>query len=133
MTYTVVKGDSLSAIAHKFNITLQELEAANPQITNPNDIKVGEVLNIPKQPEKQPEEQPETASLNDDQKHALQLHNAGISPVLIVSRPTYPFHSISYPHHDLNPITSSILRKTNPQPLQPANASPPALTSAGRH
>ena len=130
MTYTVVKGDSLSAIAHKFNITIQELEAANPKITNPNDIKVGEVLNIPKQPEKQ---EPEAASLNDDQKHALQLHNAGISPVLIVSRPTYPSPSISYPHHDLNPITSSILRKTNLQPLQPANASPPTLTSAGRH
>jgi len=89
MTYTVVEGDSLSAIAYKFNITLQELEAANPEITNPDDIKVGQVLNIPQQ-------QPEAASLNDDQKYALQLHNAGILPVLTVSRPTYPFPSISY-------------------------------------
>jgi len=113
MTYTVVEGDSLSAIAHKFNITLQELEAANPKITNPNDIKVGEVLNIPKQPGEQPQQQPKAASLNDDQRHALQLHNAGILPVLIVSRPTYPFPLISYPHHDLNPITSPIPRKTN--------------------
>ena len=99
MTYTVVKGDSLSAIAHKFNITLQELEAANPKITNPGDIKVGQVLNIPKQPEKQPQQQPEAASLNDDQKHALQLHNAGILPALIVFRPTlpFPFHLLPSP------------------------------------
>lgn len=99
MTYTVVEGDSLSAIAHKFNITLQELEAANPKITNPDDIKVGEVLNIPKQPEKQPQQQPEAVSLNDDQRHALQLHNTGTLPVLIVSRPTlpFPFHLLSLP------------------------------------
>ncbi|XTI82406.1 carbohydrate-binding module family 50 protein [Cenococcum geophilum] len=83
MTYTVVEGDSLSAIAYKFNITLQELEAANPEITNPDDIEVGQVLNIPQQ-------QPEVASLNDDQKHALQLHNAArqrISTSTHVSRP----------------------------------------------
>ena len=99
MTYTIVEGDSLSAIAHKFNITLQELEAANPKITNSDDIKVGQVLNIPKQPEKQPQQQLEAASLNDDQKHALQLHNAGILPVLIVFRPTlfFPFHLLSSP------------------------------------
>ena len=100
MTYTIVKGDSLSAIAHKFSITLQELEAANPKITNPDDIKVGQVLNIPKQSEKQPQQQPQQqpeAVLNDDQKHALQLHNAGILPVLIVFRPTlpFPFHLLS--------------------------------------
>ena len=46
-TYTVVKGDTLSAIAKKYGITLQELLKANPQITNPNLIKVGQVINIP--------------------------------------------------------------------------------------
>jgi LysM repeat protein len=46
-TYTVVKGDTLSAIAKKYGITLQELLKANPQIKNQNLIKVGQVINIP--------------------------------------------------------------------------------------
>jgi lysozyme len=46
-TYTVQSGDTLSAIAAKFGVTLQALEQANPQITNPNLIYVGQVINIP--------------------------------------------------------------------------------------
>jgi LysM repeat protein len=46
-TYTVVKGDTLSSIAKKYGITLQELLKANPQIKNQNLIKVGQVINIP--------------------------------------------------------------------------------------
>lgn len=46
-TYTVVAGDTLSAIAVKLNVTLSALEAANPQITDPNVIEIGEVLNVP--------------------------------------------------------------------------------------
>ncbi|OCL03698.1 carbohydrate-binding module family 50 protein [Glonium stellatum] len=90
MTYTVVKGDSLSEIAHKFNITVKELEAANPKITNPDDIRIGEVLNIPKHPEMQPTQQARASSLNEDQKHALELHNTArqhISASTHVSRP----------------------------------------------
>ena len=45
-TYKVVKGDTLSAIAKKYKITLAELKKLNPQITNPNVIKVGQVINI---------------------------------------------------------------------------------------
>lgn len=45
--YTVVKGDTLSAIAKKYGISLQELLAANPNIKNANLIKVGQVINIP--------------------------------------------------------------------------------------
>ncbi len=46
-TYTVQSGDTLSGIAAKFGVTLAALEAANPQITNPNLIYVGQVINIP--------------------------------------------------------------------------------------
>ena len=45
-TYKVVKGDTLSAIAKKYGITLAQLKKLNPQITNPNLIKVGQVINI---------------------------------------------------------------------------------------
>ena len=45
-TYTVVYGDTLSAIARRFGISLGELIAAN-NIRNPNLIFAGQVLVIP--------------------------------------------------------------------------------------
>ncbi len=45
--YTVMAGDSLFSIAQRFGISLQELVAANPQITNPDLIFPGELICIP--------------------------------------------------------------------------------------
>ncbi|KAI9828162.1 MAG: hypothetical protein M1832_003689 [Thelocarpon impressellum] len=46
-TYTVVSGDTLGGIAQRFGVTLDALKAANPQITNPDQIFPGQVINIP--------------------------------------------------------------------------------------
>ncbi|RDW73716.1 hypothetical protein BP5796_07158 [Coleophoma crateriformis] len=46
-TYSVVSGDTLSAIAAHFGLTLAALEAANPAVTNPDLIFVGQLLYIP--------------------------------------------------------------------------------------
>lgn len=48
--YTVVKGDTLTAIAKKYGVTLAELIKANPQIKDPNLIYPGQVINIPAKP-----------------------------------------------------------------------------------
>lgn len=45
--YVIVAGDTISKIARQFDITPEELLAANPQVTNPNRIKVGDELTIP--------------------------------------------------------------------------------------
>ncbi|MBI3751406.1 MAG: LysM peptidoglycan-binding domain-containing protein [Chloroflexi bacterium] len=45
-TYTVKSGDTLGAIAKRFGVTLQALQAANG-ITNPDKIAIGQVLIIP--------------------------------------------------------------------------------------
>jgi murein DD-endopeptidase MepM/ murein hydrolase activator NlpD len=47
MTYVVKSGDTLSKIATRNGITLAQLLQLNPKITNPNKIKVGDVINIP--------------------------------------------------------------------------------------
>jgi hypothetical protein len=47
LIYTVRSGDLLSTIAARYHLTLAELEAANPQITDPNKIKVGDKITIP--------------------------------------------------------------------------------------
>jgi len=45
--YVVVPGDTLSGIAGRYGVTLGALEAANPQITDPNLILPGQVVRIP--------------------------------------------------------------------------------------
>ncbi|KAF2771441.1 hypothetical protein EJ03DRAFT_349455 [Teratosphaeria nubilosa] len=45
--YSVVDGDTLTKIAGEFSVSLQSLEASNPQITNPDLINVGQPITIP--------------------------------------------------------------------------------------
>lgn len=47
MTYTIKPGDTLSKIAKLNGCSLDQLLKANPQITDPNRIKVGDVLTLP--------------------------------------------------------------------------------------
>lgn len=46
-TYSVVKGDNLTFIAQRYNISLKRLVNANPQIKNINLIEPGDKINIP--------------------------------------------------------------------------------------
>ena len=46
-TYVVKPGDTLTKIARQFNIPLNKLLAANPQITDPDCIFPGQVIMIP--------------------------------------------------------------------------------------
>ena len=45
--YIVRSGDTLTAIAARFGVSLAALEAANPQISDPNRIFPGQVVSIP--------------------------------------------------------------------------------------
>lgn len=50
MTYTIQSGDTLGKIATKFlgdATRFKEIMAVNPQITNPNLIKVGQIITLP--------------------------------------------------------------------------------------
>jgi LysM repeat protein len=49
-TYTVQQGDTISSIALKFGVSIDDLLAANPDIS-PNAMSVGQVINIPSNPE----------------------------------------------------------------------------------
>ena len=46
-TVKVKSGDNMSALAKKAGVSLADFIAANPQITNPNLIRPGQILNIP--------------------------------------------------------------------------------------
>ena len=47
MTYKIKAGDTLSKVAKRNGISLAQLLKANPQITNPDRIQVGQVVNLP--------------------------------------------------------------------------------------
>jgi murein DD-endopeptidase MepM/ murein hydrolase activator NlpD len=47
MTYTVKPGDTLSKIARNNGISIAQLLQANPQISDPNKIRVGDVITLP--------------------------------------------------------------------------------------
>lgn len=47
MTYTVKPGDTLSKIATRNGVSLAQLLQANPQIMDPNRIKIGDAINLP--------------------------------------------------------------------------------------
>ena len=48
--YTVQPGDTFTSIAADHGVSLAELIAANPQVSNPNLIHPGQVVNIPQNP-----------------------------------------------------------------------------------
>ncbi len=48
-TYTVQAGDTMGGVALKFGVKLEDLQAANPQISA-NSMSIGQVLRIPSDP-----------------------------------------------------------------------------------
>lgn len=49
-TYTVGQGETISSIALKFSVSMDDLQAANPEVS-PNTMSVGTVLKIPGNPD----------------------------------------------------------------------------------
>jgi len=47
MQYVIQPGDTLSSIARRFGTTVSAILAANPQVTDPNLIFVGQIITVP--------------------------------------------------------------------------------------
>ena len=47
LQYTILSGDSLEALASRFNSTVEQILKANPEILNANDIQAGQIIKIP--------------------------------------------------------------------------------------
>lgn len=84
MTYTVKPGDTLSKVAMRNGVTLAQLLQANPQVKDPNRIKVGDVINLPGDSTGVP------AGSTDDTKPlpAISAAAAAASPAKPGSEPT---------------------------------------------
>jgi len=76
-SYVVQSGDTLLIIAERFGLTLGQLMAANPTITDPNRIRVGQVIVIP--PPGAPDTGPRSASFTDGADDAVDEAGEDIS------------------------------------------------------
>ena len=45
--YAIRQGDTLYKLAIRYNVTVRQILQANPQITNPNNLVIGQIVNIP--------------------------------------------------------------------------------------
>lgn len=79
--YTIRPGDTLSKLAERFKVTVQDLLDANPQITNKDLIRAGAQLNIPRGEQPAPVETPpapvETPKNDKFQKPVERDRNTG--------------------------------------------------------
>ena len=66
-----MSGDNLNAIAQRFGLTVGQLLAANPDITDPNRIRVGQSLVIP--PPDAPDTGPDSAGIGDASDDVMDL------------------------------------------------------------
>jgi LysM repeat protein len=70
-TYRVRSGDNLHSIAQRFGLTIGQLLAANPDITDPDRIRVGQIIIIP--PPDAPDTGPRSASIGDGSEDVVDL------------------------------------------------------------
>jgi LysM repeat protein len=70
-TYVIVQGDNLNAIAQRYGLTVGQLLAANPDITDPDRIRVGQTLIIP--PPDAPDTGPDSAGIGDASDDVMDL------------------------------------------------------------
>lgn len=76
MIHTVKPGESLALIASNYRISFRKLLAANPMITNPNIIYVGQKIQIPGLPE--PDTIPYRIQVSLGQRKLTMFHNGRI-------------------------------------------------------
>jgi LysM repeat protein len=76
-TYRVKPGDTLSGIAVRFGLSIGQLLAANPQITDPDRITAGQVIVIP--PPNAPDTGPDAADVVDPEDDVVDSAGATVA------------------------------------------------------
>ena len=135
-TYTIMKGDSMSKIASKYGIELNELLSINPQIVNPNLIFPGQTVNIP---DTSTSKSSYTVKSGDSMWKIATKYGIGLNdllsanPQIINSTIIYPGQVINIPgstnvtegSDEMKTLETEVIRLVN---VERAKAGRPALT-----
>lgn len=121
--YTVVRGDTFIGIARKFNVTLDELKAANPAIRDINRISVGQVINIPAHDDRQREDNMKTYAIVVNEMGQDVRGSGGVT----VSRNNAGIYNVTFP----DDIRDWLWQATLGAPDDVAQAAGSAVTQGG--
>jgi LysM repeat protein len=109
MTYTVKPGDTLSKIAASFGITLNQLLDANPQYkANPNQLQVGDVLNLHAAVGTAPTQPLPTQPLPTTTPAASSAAAAAVGAIGVVSTGSGDFGGVSYGSYQMATKTGTV-------------------------
>lgn len=90
-TYTVGQGETISSIALKFGVSMDDLQAANPEV-NPSVMSVGTVLKIPSNPDNPSgEPTPTPAPFDIQQIECYPTANGGMWCFVLAYNPSTDF------------------------------------------
>ncbi len=132
-TYTVQRGDTLSAIARKFGVEVMSLAAVN-NIINPSLIRVGQTLSIPGatavttpvNPQPQPQPTPAKPAPADSSTYIVQ---SGDTLYLIARKFGIPIQTLTAVNQISNPsliypgqklLITTQVNESAPSPVEPA-------------
>lgn len=120
--YTVQSGDTLSSIAQRFNTTVSALQRANPNITNTNQITVGQQILIPGSLAVIPNTGQPVYVVKQGDSLSVIAATLGVSlSALEALNPQITTPSLIYPGEVLN-IPNNVIPVTGPQvQLTPSN------------
>jgi len=90
-TYTVQAGDTMGGIALKFGVSVDDLQAANPEIS-PNTMSIGQVLRIPSDPANPSgEPTPTPVDFDVEQVHCYPVADGGMWCLVLAHNPSSDF------------------------------------------
>lgn len=134
-TYTVQSGDTLSRIAARHNMSLNELITSNPQISNPDIIFSGEIINIGRYDTADISTQPDTYTVQTaDTLTGIAKDHAVTLDALIAANRQISNPNIIFPGELINiPISSHQPSPAEEQPTVPVEPIDPSTTDPGNN
>ena len=134
-TYTVQSGDTLSRIAARHNMSLNELITSNPQISNPDIIFSGEIINIGRYDTADISTQPDTYTVQTgDTLTGIAKDHAVTLDALIAANRQISNPNIIFPGELINiPISSHQPSPAEEQPTVPVEPIDPGTTDPGNN
>ena len=102
--HKVVFGDTLFKIARQYGVSLQDLVKANPQITNPLNLVVGSIVNVPMQNISKPEIEVNGYCYPNITKEVLTKTLPNLTYLSIFSYEVFPDGNLNYLNTDVDLI-----------------------------